>query len=437
VLLMLKTAWEPKTDIPKEEILATSNDVLSRPDIPINAREEIFRINVAGLDWDIGGKVYEPKDPSQIVVGADGKKAGCFLIHGGAGDHRSTEPMALLLSQKFGYKVATISYPGNLYLLDESRDWPGDTINPDGTVRTPIWNVDHPITPDQYELVKERSNPQDRARWGTLHFLKPKEGSDFYYRMASWPWAQEEAMKEICRRNFPVGEYSIYSHGHSTGGPFAHITLQRIENVAGLIGCETSSFGRFYSKMTNQEWRYPFTHFMVRTWRDVARYAGPEAGPDGMWRLPWLMEDVLEEWERRKHMPGIKAQYMLHFGAQEQLGEAARVTAKRLGYNAQETEALEKQFKDYAVPLEGPGVKPLPPLLLSYAIGSRDHKIELYRDIVVPTLLEVKPPPKVSLTLFHAGVHGYMKPEEGLPKGIGPAVSQFWNDAITGGFYVV
>ena len=27
-------------------------------------------------------------------------------------------------------------------------------------------------------------------------------------------------MIEACRRHFPAGEFSIYGHGHSTGGPF-------------------------------------------------------------------------------------------------------------------------------------------------------------------------------------------------------------------------
>jgi hypothetical protein len=29
-----------------------------------------------------------------------------------------------------------------------------------------------------------------------------------------------------------------------------------------------------------------------------------------------------------------------------------------------------------------------------------------------------------------------MKAEEGLPKGIGPAIAKFWKDAITGGYYL-
>ena len=49
------------------------------------------------------------------------------------------EKFALLFAEKFACKVVTMTFPGRLYLDDPSRDWPGDTIQPDGTVRTPIW----------------------------------------------------------------------------------------------------------------------------------------------------------------------------------------------------------------------------------------------------------------------------------------------------------
>jgi hypothetical protein len=32
---------------------------------------------------------------------------------------------------------------------------------------------------------------------------------------------------------------------------------------------------------------------------------------------------------------------------------------------------------------------------------------------------------------FGSGAHGYMKPEEGLPGGIGPAIANVWHTAIT------
>ena len=72
-------------------------------------------------------------------TGPDGRKIGVFLTHGGASDWRSMEPLARLLAGKLGYRIASMTYPGRLYLPDPSRDWPGDTIRGDGTVRTPIW----------------------------------------------------------------------------------------------------------------------------------------------------------------------------------------------------------------------------------------------------------------------------------------------------------
>jgi hypothetical protein len=433
---MLKTAWEPPVEIARDEIITISDEVLARADRPITVREEIFRISVLGLDWDIGGMVYEPEDPTQIAVGADGKKVGIFLLHGGGGDHRGKDKMGRFLASKFGYKVATMTYPGHLYLLDPSRDWPGDTINPDGTARTPLWNIDQPITPDQYELVQDRSDPVLRAKYGTLFFLKAKEGTDFYDRMASWPMAFEEAMKEVCRRNFPVDDYSVYAHGHSTGGPFVHMLLQRVPNIAGLAGMESSPFGVIASRNDKQGWPFPFNQLMVRTWRDTARYAGPEAGMDGIRRLPWLMDDVLESWEKVKTQPGIKAQHLVQFDAIKPLGEAARATARRLQMSAAETEALVAHFQNYPRELSGPGVRPVPPLLYGINAGSRDHTIEKYRNGLLPELAAMDPAPKVRVMLFQAGVHNYERPEEGLPRGTLPAVAELWNQAITGGYYL-
>jgi len=126
--------------------------------------------------------------------------------------------------------------PGKLYFPDPDRAWPGDTINQDGTARTPMWKQGLEITPDQYDLVQDRSDPEKRAKWGTLFFLDAKEGSEFYDRMASWPVAFDDAIRDACDRHFPPDEWTIYVHGHSTGGPFVHNMLQRIDNVAGLIG---------------------------------------------------------------------------------------------------------------------------------------------------------------------------------------------------------
>jgi hypothetical protein len=432
---MSASTWEPPADVTREAIVAASDVVLARPDLPLDVREEIFRIRVHDLDWDIGGKVYQPMDPDAVPVGPDGKRIGAFLLHGGGGDHRGTEPLALLLAGKLGWKVATMSHPGHLYLHDPSRDWPGDTINPDGTARTPIWCADETITPDQYRPVEDRSDPVFRAKYGTLIFLEAKEGTRFYDRMASWPAAFEEAMIAVCRRSFPADRFSVYAHGHSTGGPFVHLLLQRVENIVGLIGIESTPFGRIMSAMLKQTWPYPFNWITVRTWRDIARYAGPEAGADGMKRLPWLMEDVLAAWELRKPAPNIKAEHVIQFAAYDVLEAAARAAAKRLQLGPEETEALVARYRGYPRELAGPGVKPVPSLLYGITAGSRDHTAERYHGILLPELAKIDPPPKARVVQFLAGVHGYMKPEPGLPSGIGPAVASLWQEAIDHGYY--
>ena len=434
--MTVTTTWEPPAQLDRDEIVRGSEEVLRRPDIPLSVREDVFRIEALGLEWDLGGKVYEPANPSDVPRGADGRKVGTFLLHGGGGDHRGMEPLALLLAGKLGYKVATMTYPGQLWLLDPSRNWPGDTIHPDGTGRTPIYKQDEPITPDQYQLVEDRSDPVLRAKYGTLIFLKARSGTPFYDRLAAWPAAFETAMQTVCARNFPPGEFSIYAHGHSTGGPFVHLLLQRVENIVGLIGLESSPFGAIFSKMLNQGWPFPFNTITVRTWRDIARYRGPENGAEGMRRLPWLMEEVFEEWDGRKHLPNIKAQHTVQFAAFDALEAGARAAAARLRLGPVATEELVDHFRGYPRELRGPKVRPLPPLLYGLTRGSRDHTEERYRDVLLPTLAEMQPPPKARLVVFGAGVHGYMRPEPDLPRGIGPAVARLWHSAITEGYYV-
>ena len=117
------------------------------------------------------------------------------------------ERLARMLVSKFGYKVTSMTYPGRLFLQDPSRDWPGDTVNSDGTVRTPIWLTDELVATEDYEVIRDRSL---RARYGTRINARAKPGSRFYDRMAAWPAAFEEGMKTICRDHFRETEFSIY-----------------------------------------------------------------------------------------------------------------------------------------------------------------------------------------------------------------------------------
>ncbi len=437
--------WELPSKFTKPELIEISQEVLAKPDIPINVREDIFRIPVLGMEWDVGGAVYEPKDPSRIPVGPDGKKAGVFMIHGGSGDHRSKDGVSRFLAGKFGFKVYSMSYPGHLYLLDPSRDWQGDLIKADGSVRTPIWNKDKLITRDQYEVVKDASM---RPKYGTMTHACAKEGTEFYNRLAAHPMAFEDAGKEMMRRHFPVGEYSIYIHGHSTGGPYSFMFTQRVENIVGVLGMESSPFGSIYrlqSKRSGNPYgktpgEVPFNCMTLFDWRLTAMYMGDEAlmleGPEALMRLPMLMEEVYESYERSKHYPKFKTEGPVHFGGIRELARAARATAKRLDMGEDRTQQLVEHYVGYARELRGPGVKPVPPIILGMTSASTSHTFENYKGVTLPTFAQMDPPPKVALVPFEAGVHGYTKVQPDLPMGVFPATAKLWYDAIMNGYYM-
>jgi len=430
-------AWEPPPKMTRQELVSASEKVLSMPDLPLRIWEDIFRMRILEMDWDIGARLYEPEDPSRIPIGPDGKKIGVFLLHGGGGDHKSMDTVARLLAGKYGFKVTSMSYPGKLYLLNSSHDWPGDQVNPDGTVRTPMWNKDKPITPDQYEVVEDKSMME---RYGTLILACAKEGTEFYYRLAAHPVALEEAAKDLMRRHLPEDEYSIYIHGHSTGGPFSFMLTQRVANIVGVLGMENSPFGYIYSQLIGGwTWNQPFSCMREYTWRMTALYAGPEAlrneGPEALMHLPRLMEQVFEAYQRGLSRPGFKTEYPVHLNGLETLGAAAQATGKRLNMNVQETATLVRRYHNYTRELKGQGVKPVPPVLFSIAQKSPDHTVEGYTNIVLPMFAAMDPAPKVRLVPFEAGYHGYSRAEPDLPMGLAPAAVQMWNDAIMGGYY--
>jgi hypothetical protein len=421
----------------RDDLLAASQEITARPDLPITTILQQFRVASLGLPWDVAGVLVEPADGARIPVGPDGRRVGLFLQHGGEGDHRAMVPRAQFLAAKFGYRVFCFTMPGKFNFDDPSRDWPGDTINADGTARTPKWTVDSPITADQYELISDRSDPARRAKWGTLFFLRARPGTEFAARMAAWPGAFDDTMRAACARFFPPGDFSVYLHGHSTGGPLMHNLLQRVENVAGLVGMETSPFGCLFSAMLGMTWPYPYTDLTIRTWRHIAKYTGAEAAPEDLRRLPWLMEDVFDAWDRAKGRPQFKAEYVVTYGMADTLEAGARATAHRLGLDPGDEEALVQRFRGYAAPLQGPGTRPVPPLLYGIAKGSRDHTEQRYTEVVLPGLAALDRPPRTHLTRFDGGVHSYTKPEPGLPFGLLPAVGKLWDQAIRSGFYLV
>ena len=446
------------------DIRSASDAVMARPDIPLHGDkgwvEDIIRFEAAGMQWDIGMSVHEPEDPERIARGADGRKIGIFLFHGGSGDFKSMHRQARILAQKFGYKVVSMSYPGRHAFHTESRDWPGDNVRDDGTVRTPIWLRGEEMSPDQYEVIYDTGQ---RPRYGTRMLARAKPGTTFYYRMAAWPLALEAGGIQAMQKHFPAAEYSVYLHGHSTGGPLVNMLSQRVPNVAGMLAVENSSFGYIYRAQAAwggqlgkigtydlvQEAKQlpsrsdPFEELYIRSWRDSARYVGPELlgteGPEALMRLPMVMEDILDGWKRAQKRPQFKAEYVITHGISDSLTAAATVTAARLGLDEKATAELVEHYIGLTQELSGPGVKPVPPVMFQISAHSRDHSREVYEQVVIPLYQAMDPAPKYALTQFMAGKHGYMARDEelGLPYGIGPAVFSEWDKAIKGGWFVV
>jgi hypothetical protein len=448
-------SWQPPAFVSREQCIKDTEEVLAISDMPVKRTEDIFRIHVLGLEWDLGMLVYEPEDANKIPHGADGKKAGFFLLHGGSNDFKGIERHSKLLAAKFGFKVVAGTFPGRFYFPDSSRDWPDDTIHADGTVRTPIWKQGESITPDQYEVVKD---PSMRNRYGTRTLARAKPDTNFWFRMAAWPAAFEEGMIEANRRHFPEKEFSVYGQGHSTGGPFICMLSQRIPNMAGVCATEHSPFG--YLCIGRDQWSGdmgkisgfervathakartdPFNELYIRTWRDLARYQGPEAlgqeGPAALMRLPAIMEDILDAWEKSKARPQFKAEYVVTHAITDSLAEAARVTAPRLKMNKEETDALVQRFLGYTRELSGANIKPVPPFLFEISKDSRDHSPEVYEEVIMPGFRRMNPAPKIALTRFGAGVHSFWKAEKDLPVGIVPSVLRTWKDAVVEGYFV-
>jgi hypothetical protein len=447
--------WQPPEFISREQCIRDTEEVLALPDIPLRQTEDIFRIDVLGLEWDMGMMVYEPAEPAKITVGANGKKAGFFLLHGGSSDFKGIERHSKLLAGKFGFKVMAGTFPGRFYFPAASRDWPDDTIHADGTVRTPIWKQGELITQDQYEVVKDTSM---RNRYGTRTLARAKPGTNFWFRMAAWPAAFEEGMIEAARRHFPEQEFSLYGQGHSTGGPFVCMLSQRISNMAGVCATEHSPFGYLcseremwggelgkisgYAKSAKKAKKRtdPFNELYIRTWRDLARYQGPEAlgqeGPTALMRLPAIMEDIFEAWDKAKNRPQFKAEYIVTHAITDSLVEAAKVSAARLKMNQEETEALVQRFVGYTRELSGTNVKPVPPHLFEISKDSRDHSTEVYHEVIMPGFRAMKPAPKIGIIRFGAGVHSFWKAEKDLPIGIVPSVLRSWDQAVRGGYFL-
>ena len=427
----MNSAWKPPASISLDEVHKLNDEVSCKSGAAIAISEDIFRIHELAMDWDIGVVRYLPQDEMRIPRGPDGKKVGVFLLHGGVSDFKSVERIAKILPEKFGIPVATMTFPGRFYFHDANRDWPGDVENSDGSTRTPLWSRETKITPDQYSIVRDTSK---RENYGTLVSLAAKEGTEFYYRMAAWPVAFEQALKEAARRQFPEAEYSIYIHGHSTGGPFAMMAAQRVPNIAGLLGWGSSPFGWMYPLVSGDDWNFPFNQLRLRTWRDTARYMyeGMKHQEIG---LPMLIELTFERWESAKKRPNFKAEDFIHKNSTKALEGAACASAARLKLSHQETDVLVQRYLGYTKELSGHGVKPVPNFLSIH--GVNDDTVTLKRcERSLPLFAKLNPPPRVCPVSLGAGIHSWGWANDKLPQGIVPTVAKLWHDAIMNGFFI-
>jgi hypothetical protein len=436
------------------DVIEMSDAVLASPDIEIAESEDVFRLSSVGLDWDIGVRIYEPKHRASVARYTDGRMIGLLLLPEGSSDFRAAEEFARLLARKARFRVATMTYPGRLYLEADDRKWPGDTVRADGSLRTPIWLSGEAVDRSDYDVVEDTTV---RAREGTRILARARPGTRFYDRMAGWPAAFEDAMIETCRRHFP-DDFAILAHGHSTGGPLVSMASQRISNLVGVLSIESSPFGyiqeraRLYTgnlersaaglgprTQDQARRRDRFEDLQVRTWRDKARYLGPEIasaeGVHGLMRLPELIEDVMESWATGTIQANFKAEYVVTSNITTSLEAAATVTAARLGLSASQRHDLIDRYVGMTRELSGPSARPVPPNYFMVTKASRDHTEDVYRNVVLPAYAEMDPAPRTGLTALGAGVHDYTKPELDLPMGVAPAVVALWQHAIEGGFF--
>lgn len=428
--MSMMSAWEPPAVVSFEDVLKLNDAVAALPNLPIGVREDVWRIHELEMAWDIGVVSYQPQDAGKIPSGPDGKKVGVFLLHGGVSDFKSVERIARTLPAKYGIKVAAMTFPGRFYFHDADRDWPGDVENADGSARTPLWTKETDITKDQYTIAQDTSKRED---YGTLISLAAKEGSEFYHRMAAWPVAFEQAIKETAAREFPVGDFSIYIHGHSTGGPFAMMASQRVSNIAGLVGYGSSPFGWMFPLISGDDWQFPFNQLRLRTWRDTARYMYEGMKDKGI-GLPMLIELTFERWQSAKKRPNFKAEDFIHKNSTAALQAAAQAAAARLNLSNRESDELVQRYLGYTRELAGPGVKPVPNFLSIHGIN--DDTVTLQRcQRSQPLFAKLNPAPKVRSISLGAGIHSWGWTDEKLPQGIVPPVAKLWHDAIMNGYF--
>ena len=86
---------------------------------------------------------------------------------------------------------------------------------------------------------------------------------------------------------------------------------------------------------------------------------GPEAlgqeGPQALMRLPWLMEEILDWWDKTKARPQFKAEYIITHNIAASLEAAARAVAARLKMSDADTETLVQALSRLPYPADRAG----------------------------------------------------------------------------------
>src|SRR5262249_11317915 len=71
-------SWQPPEFVSREQCIRDTEEVLAMPDIPIKQTEDIFRINVLGLDWDLGMVCTSRRTRSEFQSEPTAKKPASF-----------------------------------------------------------------------------------------------------------------------------------------------------------------------------------------------------------------------------------------------------------------------------------------------------------------------------------------------------------------------
>ncbi len=70
-----RTEWQPPERITREETVARSAVALTKPDLPLQQTEDVFRVHALGFDWDLAVMFYEPADPARSAAALTARRS--------------------------------------------------------------------------------------------------------------------------------------------------------------------------------------------------------------------------------------------------------------------------------------------------------------------------------------------------------------------------